>query len=712
MIVSGDYRDNNSFVLEDANGWAYAVCAYAETRTKVEGFAEAFSSSGKAEYTMNRGRDSRHISCPRSQTFKYEKVVRSVTVNKRRFWGVLLVARDTESIYAEAGKEGDALYTALMEKFQVPMLPEWGARLLKKLEEAGRLRVDALRRISGTFPIPGDMFRGGIRVINIRYLKEQDVVNAVTELLKEGKVRISEKENSETVSVSSLEEFFREYRKEILTEQRERVKPLTELKGTMDSVAFLRRRLFPQQVDAVRAADAVLQEHHAVMLAQEMGTGKTLEALAVVESRENAKRMRSGRTLPGILADPDAVNYRVLIQGPPHMVEKYRREVEGDVVNSRCVILDSEEKALALRNAGKPKGKEFYILSKEQAKLRYLEMPGPSRVARQRIQYKVCDHCGRRHLAPGSVCPHCGESGWHFTVMCATCGEVFPAPGAKCPRCGSRHIRPADILAGSACLAKNNKDYACIPKAEGMVCPCCGKILLPLMNFTGREAKPLMPGDFAKKTSRNASCFWCGESLWQPNVRPLGKKRPPAWVSARRYANKTHKSVTTEWVLRSMQAAYKRAVGEDFISFDESEGGPRKVDLASILSRKVRFDYLILDEAQDYRNAATAQAVAASKLIARANKVIALTGTPSDGTCRSMFHLLFQLFPGIMKSRGFEWTDAGRFTQDFGSVEKVFAVSEDGDYNSSSRGKQIGGTKEMPGISTFVYAWFMLPVTV
>ena len=297
--------------------------------------------------------------------------------------------------------------------------------------------------------------------------------------------------------------------------------------------------------------------------------------------------------------------------------------------------------------------------------------------------------------------------------MCATCGEVFPAPGAKCPRCGSRHIRPADILAGSACLAKNNKDYACIPKAEGMVCPCCSKILLPLMNFTGREAKPLMPGDFAKKTSRNASCFWCGESLWQPKVRALGtKKRPPAWVSARRYANKTHKSVTTEWVLRSQQAAYKRAVGEDFISFDESEGGPRKVDLASILSRKVRFDYLILDEAQDYRNAATAQAVAASKLIARANKVIALTGTPSDGTCRSMFHLLFQLFPGIMKSRGYGWTDAGRFTQDFGSVEKVFAVNEDGDYNSSSRGKQIGSTKEMPGISTFVYAWFMLPVTV
>ncbi len=713
MIRAGEYRAELSSVLTDVGSRAYALCAYAGTKTALEGFTEAFIASGKAEYTYSRGRGRRCVYCPRNQAdFRFERFIRQVTVRKQRYWGILLISRDRETVYAVEGKEGESFHAFLMERFQIPLLPEWSSHLVRRLEESGRIRVECLRENNGDDKIPGDLFpEGGLSIINVRFLTEQDVLNAVQGLMVEGKISVAERINSAT-AVSNLEEYFREYREEILAEQRERVKPLTELKGTMDNVAFLRRRLYPQQVDAVRAADAVLKENHAVLLAQEMGTGKTLEALALVEARENGKRMKAGKSLPELLADPDAVNYRVLIQGPPHMVEKYRREIEGDVVNARCMILDSEEKALALERAGTPRGKEFYILSKEQAKLRYQEMPGPSRVVRRRIQYKVCNRCGKRHLAPGDKCPYCGEHGWHFTVMCATCGEVFPAPGGKCPRCGSRHIRPADVLPGSAVLANSRGKDVCIPKAEGMACPCCGQVLLPLMNLTGREARPLMPEDFSKKSSRNAVCFWCGESLWQPHVRNLGTKRLSAWVAARRYVNKAHKSQTTEWVLRSRAAAYKRLAGEEFIGFAEVEGGPRKVDLATILARKARFGYLILDEVQDYRNASTAQAVAASKMVARAGKVIALTGTPSDGTCRSMFHLMFQLFPDIMKSRGYNWTDAGRFTQDFGSVEKVYAVNEDGDYNSSSRGKQIGSTKEMPGISTFVYAWFMLPVTV
>ena len=716
MLRAGEYQVSLSSMLTDASNRVYVLLAYAATKKAVEGFSEAFTAAGKAECTFSRGRGKKYVNCPRNASdFKFEAVVRNVTVRKQKYWGILLVSRDHETIYAETGKEGEAFYDFLMERFHVPLLPEWSEQLLRRLEENGRIKAECLRENKGDYKIPGEFFpEGGLRIINVRFLTEQDVLNAVQGLIAEERIRISGKENAEAVTVSNLEEYFREYREEVLTEQRERVKPLTEVKGEIGTVAFLRRRLYPQQIDAVRAADAVLNEHHAVLLAQEMGTGKTLEAIALVEARENAKRMKSGKTLPELLADPDAVNYRVLVQGPTHMLEKYKREIEGDVVHARCQILDSEEKALALRNAGKPKGKEFYILSKEQAKLRYTEMPSPKKVVRQTIQYKVCDHCGKTHLNPGKKCPYCGKLGWHFEMYCPRCYETFPGPRAQCPHCGNHNIRPENIVPGSARIGNGPDGYVCTPEAKGMACPCCGRILLPLARLTEKNAAPLGPGDFAKKSTRNAFCFWCGESLWQPFTKTFGeRKRPPAWVTARRYSNKTHKTVTTEWVYRARQALYERAAGEEFISFEESEGGPRKVDLASILSRKARFDYLILDEAQDYRNAATAQAVAASKLIARANKVIALTGTPSDGTCRSMFHLLYQLFPDIMKSRGYAWKDAGTFTQDFGSVEKVYAVvEEDGEYNSTSRGKQIGSTREMPGISTFVYAWFMLPVTV
>ena len=714
MLRAGEYNVELSSMLVDTSNRVYALCAYGPTRKAVEGFAEAFAAAGKAEFTFNRGRGRKYIYCPRSDAdYRFEKYLRTAAVRKQRYWGILLVSHDKNTVYAETGKEGTAFHEFLMERFHVPLLPEWSEQLLRRLEENGRIKVEYLRENKGDRKIPGEFFpEGGLRTINVRFLTEQDVLNAVQGLIAEERIRISGKENTDAVTVSNLEEYFREYREEVLAEQRERVKPLTEVKGEIGTVAFLRRRLYPQQIDAVRAADAVLNEHHAVLLAQEMGTGKTLEAIALVEARENKKRMRSGKTLPELLADPDAVNYRVLVQGPTHMLEKYKREIEGDVVHARCQILDSEEKALALRNAGKPHGKEFYILSKEQAKLRYTEMPGPKRMVRQTIQYKVCDHCGKRFLDPGDECPSCGKHGWHFNGAC-TCGETFPLPRASCPRCGKRAVRPWDVYVDSA-AAKTSAGWNATT-AEGMACPCCGKILLPLVRMTGKgKIQPLLPGDFVKKSTRNAFCFWCGESLWQPFTKTCGeRKRPPAWVTARRYSNKTHKSIVTEWVYRAQQALYERAAGEEFISFEESEGGPRKVDLASILSRKARFDYLILDEAQDYRNAATAQAVAASKLIARANKVIALTGTPSDGTCRSMFHLLYQLFPDIMKSRGYAWKDAGTFTQDFGSVEKVYAlVEEDGEYNTASRGKQIGSTREMPGISTFVYAWFMLPVTV
>jgi len=114
------------------------------------------------------------------------------------------------------------------------------------------------------------------------------------------------------------------------------------------------------------------------------------------------------------------------------------------------------------------------------------------------------------------------------------------------------------------------------------------------------------------------------------------------------------------------------------------------------------FDLLILDEVHELKGGGTAQGQAMSCLIARSEKVLALTGTLMGGYARDLFYLLWRMFPGLMKDAGFEYGRTLQFAERYGVVQRTYdskdvAVS----LNIASIGRKMGRSrvKEAPGIS-------------
>ena len=103
------------------------------------------------------------------------------------------------------------------------------------------------------------------------------------------------------------------------------------------------------QADAIKGAALSLEAHRGTTVVGEMGTGKTFIAAA-------AAHMAGFK--------------RILVLGPPHLVPKWKREVEVTVPGARAVIVKSITDLEKLRfSIGS--GPLFAVMSREKAKLSY-----------------------------------------------------------------------------------------------------------------------------------------------------------------------------------------------------------------------------------------------------------------------------------------------------------------------------------------------------
>ena len=115
----------------------------------------------------------------------------------------------------------------------------------------------------------------------------------------------------------------------------------------------LLRKPLGAQEDAIKGAALSLEAHRGTTVVGEMGTGKTFIAAAAAH-------------LAGFK--------RVLVLCPPHLVPKWKREVEMTVPGARAVIVKSITDLERLRlSVGS--GPLFAVMSREKAKLSYRWMP-------------------------------------------------------------------------------------------------------------------------------------------------------------------------------------------------------------------------------------------------------------------------------------------------------------------------------------------------
>ena len=107
------------------------------------------------------------------------------------------------------------------------------------------------------------------------------------------------------------------------------------------------------QADAIRGAALSLEAHRGTTVVGEMGTGKTFIGAA-------AAHMAGFR--------------RILVLCPPHLTEKWKREVEETVPGARAAVVRSITDLERLRHSA-GSGPLFVVISRERAKLSYRWKP-------------------------------------------------------------------------------------------------------------------------------------------------------------------------------------------------------------------------------------------------------------------------------------------------------------------------------------------------
>ena len=151
----------------------------------------------------------------------------------------------------------------------------------------------------------------------------------------------------------NLGDFIDKFKDAIARRVVESYPPLYRPSENGGKLPYLLRTPLGAQSDAIRGAALSLEAHRGTTVVGEMGTGKTFIGAA-------AAYMAGFK--------------RILVLGPPHLVPKWKREVEMTVPGARAVIVKSITDLERLRHSV-GSGPLFVVMSREKAKLSYRWKP-------------------------------------------------------------------------------------------------------------------------------------------------------------------------------------------------------------------------------------------------------------------------------------------------------------------------------------------------
>lgn len=582
-----------------------------------------------------------------------------------------------EFLFIKEANEKEDLYAYFMNSFTYPILREWVDYIWNRAQELGLMECLEFQIYGET-----DLFRD-IRIVRT-VLNDKDMKDIISDGLRTGQICIV-KEKQNKLEFSDMDDYFAKYGHTLVNNLEKLLDPLSPIKETVDELAFLKKSPFPQQAAIINGAVACLNKKNYAFLIESMGAGKTLQGMGIVEAYFNQKYLRShpGTTIEDIYKDGKLVEYRAIVMCPSHLVEKWAKSVMEEIPYARAVILENLEQLVDLRKQGKkPVGKTFYILSKDTGKLSYSYMPVPNQVKKKQLKIAVCDDCGAEFPVDKRQGCDCGCYRWRWSRNTVV--------------------------------------------EEGMVCPKCGEILLPvdgrnLFDTNTGKYRTLKPKDFAVQNTSNQFCRHCGNPLWTVASKPLDqrilfrkpKKKKSKWRRISHYTNRAMKVRKTVWVFRDSEEEYLVLNGVKDDEVQEMDFyGPRKFGLTRYIKKYLKgyFGMAIFDEVQEYKAGGSAQGLAMHDLVKACPKQLALTGTIAGGYASDLFYTLYRLDPVRMKDKGYTYGPSGerRFVEQYGTVGTVYEVEEDAVHHRMTRGRILVPQRCLPGISVLVFTEFLL----
>lgn len=630
----------------------------------------------------------------------------------------------------------DDYYQYLMNNYPLPLMEKWKDYLLEE-----SLRQQVVTYHDGSQVVVASDLDKEIYVGN-RKIRLADVCvysigisktlleKIISDGLKNKIICISPKEQ-QPLDVAGLDHYLMQYGQSISdTLDRDVLRPQSQLKKTTDGLALKSIKLRPQQAACTNGMVAARKNGYKFCFAaEEMGCGKTIQALSMVEAYYNQKWLKEhpGKTLKDCFLSKQ-VSYRVGILCPTHLLDKWENEILSQIPGAVVHQVTTLNQLIELRKSRKLRhGKEFYIFSKEQAKGDTLKKPVPTKVGFRYIASNICMDCLMASVEDGDE--------KQFKLLKKK--RSFYKSELR-----NLTLIPMKIVNGKPVCRKCNGHNGHIVyleqygKKRGMICPNCDNLLTrPLsLNVVASRSDDedgyiLQPEDFAKKVQGNDVCSCCCTQLWESDVKPVsidifGNQSPSLrnrkWKKIKFYSNFAQKKKgEMDKSAYSMEGreeylVAQHGVGKEWVDSGR-EYGPRRYPAARFCKKYLKnaFDVLIADEAHLYEGIGTAQGIAMHNMVKCSKFVMPMTGTLCNGTALSFFSLFFMLMPGKMLQAGYSYNRDGMmaFCKKYGVVETSYEVEGNSDqygYNASGRGRQLTSPTVKAGVSLMLYIDFLL----
>lgn len=477
---------------------------------------------------------------------------------------------------------------------------------------------------------------------------------------------------SNLANVISLQDFIRDFGSDLLSAV-ERDNPPVYSGGAYverDTVLqSLLRKPFEAQADAVKALSALLfdQNEQAAILNAEMGTGKTMMAISL-SAVALAEDMR-----------------HILVISPPHLVYKWRREIQETIAGAKVWVLNGPDtlgKLLKLREqlrVAPSDVPEFFIIGRVRMRLGYHWRHA---VAKRKFRRLVCED-------------QTGEGSRRFALA-----TEHPA----CPHCGE-FIRDDD--GGLVTMADVES------QTKQLRCRKCKTALWSLMR---PKSAVTDQGEVVKKALCQLPTI--GPKTAERLIGVFGAKMLEGMLADNIYEFVNLMDEDGELIFSDRQATrLERALATTEFGF--GQGGYQATEFIKRYIPKGFVDLLVVDEGHEYKNEGSAQGLAMGVLAALSKKVLLLTGTLMGGYASDLFFLLWRIMPQRMLELGYRCSERGSmasasmsFMREHGVLKDICKIKE-GDNHRTSRGKRmVVNTVKGPGFGPLGIAQCVLPFTV
>ena len=351
-----------------------------------------------------------------------------------------------------------------------------------------------------------------------------------------------------------------------------------------------------------------------------------------------------------------------IIMCPGHLVEKWKRETETRLPQSKSVIISNFEELLEIIPEIKNKNRGYHlwlVMSKEAAKYGYEERPAA--VWKNQKDKRT------------------GVTGYYASPVTGKPIYRYEFEGK-----GRYRYRRAINLKELDFLKPNKDNY----------------IIEEMVPFFNNETKTW---DERKVNTK----------LWQPVNSAIDDDTH--WIKMGKVGyvevNKIRKLYDRLKDASNKTKEEKQALPELLKILDGEvpiQRAPRKYPIAKYINKflKGHIDYFIADEIQELKGKESLQGQAFGILLATAKKSLCLTGTLLNGYASSLYYTLFRAFPQLMKQEGFEYSTESEkeFVRAYGVYKTISSWNVAKDRNTGQR----TSTKEMPGVSPLIFTKFLL----